>query len=146
VGVAELIVAVRVGLEQAAADACPAADGDRSERVTIAELIAAVGAALEGCPPVLDAAHTRQLGGEIVDRSVDPMLAHDARRAEDGDAELVAPRPPQAGQIVDDLPEAEHRALDDLRRVLLVGQADQIVASHRPIDWVHRPLPSVGDT
>jgi hypothetical protein len=50
VAISELIVGVRIGLGQAAVSECPAFDADMDGRVTIAELVQAVAAALAGCP------------------------------------------------------------------------------------------------
>jgi hypothetical protein len=51
VGVAELILGVRIGLGDAAVDACSAADGDRTRG--IGELVVAVRAPRAGdCPPL----------------------------------------------------------------------------------------------
>src|SRR5579862_3113320 len=50
VAIAELIVGVRILLGQAALSECPSFDADMSGGVSIAELVQAVAAALEGCP------------------------------------------------------------------------------------------------
>jgi hypothetical protein len=47
----ELLTAVGMALNTAAVQACPVVDGDDSGDVLVHELIAAVQAALEGCPP-----------------------------------------------------------------------------------------------
>jgi hypothetical protein len=47
----ELIVMVNIGLGNAAVTACPPGDANRDGAVNIAEIVAAVGAAINGCPP-----------------------------------------------------------------------------------------------
>jgi Ca2+-binding EF-hand superfamily protein len=51
VSVSNLVLGVNIALNQAPVSACPAFDPDGDGRVTIAELIQAVGNALNGCPP-----------------------------------------------------------------------------------------------
>lgn len=51
VTVDELVVGVTIALGAAPADRCPAVDADGDAAVSISELIGAVNAALEGCPP-----------------------------------------------------------------------------------------------
>jgi hypothetical protein len=46
-----LVTSVGVALGTRPTDACAAADSDGSGSVTVSELVAAVGAALNGCPP-----------------------------------------------------------------------------------------------
>ncbi len=50
VAIGDLIIGVRITLGQAALSECPAFDEDMNGIVTIAELVQAVAAALEGCP------------------------------------------------------------------------------------------------
>ncbi len=50
VGIADLVLATAIGLEQQPLDRCPSADLDDSGWVTIDELVSAVGYALDGCP------------------------------------------------------------------------------------------------
>jgi autotransporter-associated beta strand protein len=51
VAVNELVVGVNIALETAVLELCSAFDADDDERVTVPELIKAVGNALNGCPP-----------------------------------------------------------------------------------------------
>src|SRR4051812_10432206 len=48
----ELILGVNIALDKADLSACPAMDVNNGQAVTIADLIAAVGHALNGCPPI----------------------------------------------------------------------------------------------
>lgn len=50
VSVAEVIASVNVALGMTAVDRCPASDGDRDGKVTIDELVRAVGGSVSGCP------------------------------------------------------------------------------------------------
>ena len=50
VAVNELVTGVGIALGSAAADACPALDGNADGQVSISELIAAVASLLDGCP------------------------------------------------------------------------------------------------
>lgn len=54
VGVAELMVAVRIALGETDTSACPAADADGDGRVGVPELVRAVARALDGCAYPLD--------------------------------------------------------------------------------------------
>lgn len=52
VAINELLLGVNIALDNVQADVCPRFDGDGDDRVTIPELIQAVGNALTGCPIV----------------------------------------------------------------------------------------------
>ncbi|MBX3026932.1 hypothetical protein KF840_18650 [bacterium] len=54
VGVTDLVLAVSIALGESALDRCVAADADGDGRVSVGELVAAVGHALDGCPTVID--------------------------------------------------------------------------------------------
>ncbi len=58
VAINELIRGVNIALDRATTESCPAFDSDGNSAITIAELVAAVGFNLEGCPPEPTAANT----------------------------------------------------------------------------------------
>ena len=66
----ELIRGVVIALGSQPVSVCPAMDRNGSGEVTIDELIAAIGIALDGCPPTLASANSSTA------RSAHPALPH----------------------------------------------------------------------
>ena len=144
VTVDELIAGVGIALGSARVDRCPAADGDGDQAVTIAELVAAVNAALSGCPasPRLIALSREGRIASLdvaspwtVRKTADLGATIASARCRAGRCLIVHPAPIDAISIVaaDDLARGESIVLDhgaDPRDVAFVDDDTAVVTQY----------------
>src|SRR5262249_43556291 len=81
------------------------------------------------------AAHPRQLRGQVADRRIGPVAGIGPGRPEDRHAVALSSSLPEPGQVIDDLPQAEHGLRDDLDGRLFVAEPDDLGRSDRTL-WI----------